>query len=681
MKKNFLVLIVLLVSLTTSNMAQTNYGLKIAGVSINASNAADILKKTGKGSGKMSYDAASHTLTLENVILDSGNDNSIESESSLSDLTIILKGENLITQKKGRINLGSVKNKITGSGSLKATSLSNAGIYLDESELLITGDCTLELKGAWGICGYAGLTETLIIEGATVKATGTSGSICDIKELFLRDCIITSPSGATIKGGTVVVDDNLCTSQVIIEKVAKEYDVTVNGIKVDEANASDILGDGKISYNAIYKTLTLENATITANNQPAIETKSDIIIELKGINKLSSDNDVLIFENNTLIRGNGSIELISKNNAALKAHKNIIIDRVENFTANGKYGIMGIKSGNTNKLLLKHTSANAIGIEGSIVGFSFIDFEGCHIFEPHGATVSNGEVVLDNVVCTQKVVINKTIEYPLFLCGKLVTSENCKDVFNDGCASYDAENRVLTLNNFNYVTQEASSGINALSSLDNFTIILKGNNSISSPYYGIVFSCNTNIKGDGNLNVTSTGSTGIIVNGVTLTIENSNITVNGEIGISGFFEDSGSLILKNALLKAQGANGSIINFIKLQLDGCQIKQPVGAVFNNSTKQVELNGKAVTEQIVIEPNNTNISTSLIDMGIDIKGQKGMLHINVDKHYDKNTTINVYNISGEIVKSITHLYSTQISIILPTGIYIVKANNITEKVMVR
>ncbi len=178
-------------------------GVRVAGIEVTKSNAKDLMKAIGasQGTGKMSYDIASRTLTLENVRLTlGGTTHAIESTSSLTDFSIELKGQNEIQLRSGRLDLAAPKNIIKGTGSLVCVSQGAATIFLDGSELTVAGGCTVDVTGMWGISGDAGYTEKLIVrKGATLKAKGNSASISDLKEIFLEEGVsITTPLNAKI---------------------------------------------------------------------------------------------------------------------------------------------------------------------------------------------------------------------------------------------------------------------------------------------------------------------------------------------------------------------------------------------------------------------------------------------------------------------------------------------------
>ena len=63
----------------------------------------------------------------------------------------------------------------------------------------------------------------------------------------------------------------------------------VAGTQITPENASNVLGDGKVSYDTEENVLTLKNATITAGSEPyGIYAEGDLLIELVGENKITS---------------------------------------------------------------------------------------------------------------------------------------------------------------------------------------------------------------------------------------------------------------------------------------------------------------------------------------------------------------------------------------------------------
>jgi len=94
---------------------------------------------------------------------------------------------------------------------------------------------------------------------------------------------------------------------VKLETTAPAYDLWVAGTRVTGANASDVLGDGKVSYNAGTKTLTLNGVTLTSGGSdsqvwvdgsysdrvyaPLFSNIPGLTIQVTGENSLTSEGD------------------------------------------------------------------------------------------------------------------------------------------------------------------------------------------------------------------------------------------------------------------------------------------------------------------------------------------------------------------------------------------------------
>lgn len=406
MRRRIVMLVATIVALASMSSvvskAQSSLGVSVAGVAVTKTNAADLVKKIGnKGSGKISYDIASHTLTLEGETLPLKDlTKGIETTSDLGDFTIELKGKNVINTKDDCIRLGSLKNVIKGEGSLTCVSSGASAISIDESQLSIEGGCVVDGQGSWGVSGTTN-TEPLTVKASTLKAQGEQGSITDLKEISLEDCVITAPVNAKIIGGSVVLNDALCTEQVVIEKVATDYDIVVKGTKVNATNAANVLGDGSVVYLPDTKTLLLRKATLDGGDKPALETKTDLYIVLEGENSLSAaSSHALVFDANVEVKGEGSLKINSKEQAAIKATKDLTV-REPTVVAEGVYGFLDDK----NKVTFTQAKVELKGSTASLSGFGEVVFEGCHIHTPEGAEMDGDRLVVNGVAVTEQVVI------------------------------------------------------------------------------------------------------------------------------------------------------------------------------------------------------------------------------------------------------------------------------------
>ena len=86
------------------------------------------------------------------------------------------------------------------------------------------------------------------------------------------------------------IDSDYHTYDMTISSV--EYDLTVAGVRVNSSNASDVLGDGKVSYDSKTNKLTLNGATIAPQEQeeaPGIDYTGtdDLTISFSGTNSIT----------------------------------------------------------------------------------------------------------------------------------------------------------------------------------------------------------------------------------------------------------------------------------------------------------------------------------------------------------------------------------------------------------
>ena len=650
-------------------------GLKVAGQDVTKENAADILAAIGIGEGKMWYDEATRTLTLENVTMDSERKNAIESSTNLTDFTINLIGYNTLTMKgAARMMLRAPKNKITGKGTLDVSSPWTQGIFVDVCDLEISGGCTVIAKGSWGICSDSNYGK-LTINASKVVAEGEFGSICDFEKIELIDCVITAPANSYADGGAVTDDmGNTRCDQVVIEKIAAAYDLTVNGVKVDENNAGNILGNETAEYQPDTKTLFLRNANLNTADGPAIEAGSDIILDFAGVNKFQSEQTAMAFGGSVTFRGRGSVEVTSTTQSAIEVAGNQMeVFRFDGLVAKGKKGIVAAE-GSTPMLIITQSYVTTQGEEMSLGGFSSVKMDGCHVFAPENCVIENGTAMVNGAVCTDKVVINNTIEYPIWVAGIPVTSLNYKDVFGDGTVCVDLEKKVITLTDFNFVTTDAAAGLAVQTAMGKTTVVLKGKNVIKTPYLGVICSSDVVFEGNGSLEVDG-NSGGLVLQETHVTItEGPKMNIKGNAGILSMSIDKiwGSLTLQGADLTVEGWElGSMTLLENLVMEDCEIVTPKGAVFENNN--VMYKGDICRSKIVIQKKTSGIENEEADdYTLAVDGQRLMVNTG------KAMAVAVYDLAGRMVAAQT--VEGEWMVDLATGAYIVVVDRQAQKVLV-
>ena len=190
------------------------YGLAIAGVWVNSANCSDLSVIPGV-TGKVTYDPATKTLTLEDASIDGGQRQGI---CSTDELTCVVKGEVSITSNNSNAIEFHQNAIIKGNGQLTIKSPEGWGIYTVDA-LLIEG-CTVYAEGKCGIAGFDGTSgESLTIRNASVTAKGTAGSIRNLANFTLEGCEIAKPTGAVWNASKHAVCDalgNVIKDEVVI---------------------------------------------------------------------------------------------------------------------------------------------------------------------------------------------------------------------------------------------------------------------------------------------------------------------------------------------------------------------------------------------------------------------------------------------------------------------------------
>ena len=608
-------LFIAMMALPTTAQAQTKYGLWINRTQVTSDNCGDLSVIDGV-EGTVKYDPDSKTLTLEGAKLNvEGKVDCIE--SSIDGLTIKVSGTNEVNAGDWPAIDVYAPTTITGGGTLNAEGRENCAIYAEGTDLTIK-DCIVNVKGNYGIAGYDGSKEKLLISKATVTAEGREGSICDFKEITLEDCAITQPAGATFDESkhAIVLNGETVKSEVKI--VQTKYDLKICGTQVTSDNCGDLSGidgvEGTVKYDPDSKILTLQNTKLNVEDENAIWSDIDgLTIKVSGTNELNAGETAIIVYAPTTLTGGGTLNAKSEKYTAIYAYETdfTIKDCIVN--AKGNYGIAG-NNGSNEKLLISNATVRAEGEAGSICDFKEITLEDCAITQPAGAVVANsqGAVVLNGEIVTSEVKIVQT-KYRLWICDTQVTSDNCGDLSGidgvEGTVKYDPDSKTLTLEGAKLNVEGFHSGIE--SKINGLTIKVSGTNELNAGETAIFADTPMTITGGGTLNVKSEEGCGIYAWSTNLTIKDCIVNVKGKWGIIGQNGSNEKLFINKATVTAEGVDGSICNFASLTLEYSNITQPSGARFDESKHAVVLNGEVVTSKIVITRDPAGINTPTID----------------------------------------------------------------------
>ncbi|MDO4727199.1 MAG: hypothetical protein Q4A56_08315 [Porphyromonadaceae bacterium] len=483
-----------------------------------------------------------------------------------------------------------------------------------------------------------------------------------------------------------------------------EYGLYIGNLQVTSENASNITSNdihGYVSYDAHTKTLTLNEAdidvleTIAGINNEKID---GLVINLIGENTISSSNNGgIILHKNTEIRGNGSLKISSESFTGIIIKNSTTLKVTDcSIAINGaKCGIAGISGTAGETLTVNNATIRATGKEeGSLNYLADIKLTDCIIKEPEEALFDSSvhAVVHNGNIVKTRITIDKDngipIPYGLKIADIEINAANASDIAATspnitGSVSYDHSTKTLTLNNAYINVSELIEGINN-QSIDGLIINILGDNTISaSDNCGIVLYKNTEIKGSGLLSVSSEMHAGItIYMNTTLTVnEGCTVKTKGRYGITGIYgTNNETLVVNNAIVKATGSQeGSIVYLANLKLTGCNIVKPASAVFDSLQKAVCINQTIVKEQVVIQKELDTFIPVISDYkDFNIWSSDGILHIQLTD-FVENRKLILYDVLGRVT-GIFNLTEAAMGIPLSKGVYIVKIDNIVEKVVV-
>ena len=391
------------------------------------------------------------------------------------------------------------------------------------------------------------------------------------------------------------------------------YGIKIAGEDITGYNRYDLTEisgvSGKVSFDPNTRTLTLDNATIEANDYNAIlnETCDYLSIELIGTNTIyvTGAAGIKLKEETTIWSNSGGKLSVKSDGCALLFGGCPL--KISNcwLEAEGAWGISANNNVAEEVLTIRNSHVEAKGSTGSICDIANLVLEGCSITQPDGAWFStqNNAVVLNGEMVTDKVVI--VPRYGVQIAGVDVTSLNCKDLSVidgvDGKMSYDPETNTLTMEDVTINGSHINGIVNR--SVEGMKIKLVGNNTITTNEACITILQPSTISGSGTLRLKSSDNCGLYLPS-SLTVEGVTIYAEGEWGIAGQeFQTSGNVLtICNAYVEATGSSGSICDLQNLVLDGCAITQPEGAAFDGALHAVALNDKLVTDKVVIEPDS-------------------------------------------------------------------------------
>ena len=621
---------------------EPSYGIKIAGVDVTRKNCNDLSVIEGV-SGKVSFDAATKTLTLDNATIASTKETAIIN-NQCEGLVIKVLGKNDITATKAvgvKVVRPTTVSGIGGS-SLLNVKAGYSAMYMTSTPLTIQ-DCEVTAVGTYGITGNGINKDVLTIRNSRVKAKGGEGdlndyedygSITDLNDLVLEGCHFHLPGDAMFNdelGGVVEGSGGwLTTDTVVIEP--DSYGIWVADKEVTTLNHKDLSGidgvEGKLSYDPATNTLTMEDVTITRTdiyNGIRNSYQKDLKIEVVGNNSITTSYSCILLTHASTISGSGTLSLKSTKGCGIFFNSSLIVEDIKLYVEE-HMGISGSYETKYDMLAIRNAYVEATGYNGSISGIDNLVLDGCSIIQPEGAAFDanvhavalNGEVVTDKVVIAPD---NLGFE----IAGEKVTRKNCKDLSVikgvSGTVSYDPNTKTLTLDNATIINEDEGYGKGIVNkNISDFTIRLIGENTVTTGSASLVLNQPSTITGEGSLSLSSQKYCGLDMEAASVLIDNTKLFVRGAYGIAGYEgAETEVLTVRNSYVEAEGfAAGSIVFLSNLILEDCAITQPDGAEFDAQKKAVVLNGEEIKSKVVIAPVTSGISDITTEVPAHAKG---------------------------------------------------------------
>ena len=256
-------------------MNAVNYSLTIAGTTVTDVNKIDVL-----GDGKVSFEPATNTLTLNNATIQTTGNSAIIWSDFASTLTIMLKGTNNYISMSGvsdytgaihtmgRLLITSEENPSSVAELKIVTSGTNGApaIWSYTGDIIIENPIRVNLQGAGNGAGtiYSQSNGKLIIEGATVYMLPcrirTGGTVISQSKLTSPSDAVIAADGRIMRSGSSSEYSN--TTQVVISSLLQKLYYGVS--PKNSGNKAKITGCQYTESQTYSWVKTGENITLTA---------------------------------------------------------------------------------------------------------------------------------------------------------------------------------------------------------------------------------------------------------------------------------------------------------------------------------------------------------------------------------------------------------------------------------
>ena len=582
-----------------------DYDLVICGTRVTDANKDNIL-----GDGKFSYNPTANKLTVKG----SYNGNGILIENRIDGLTIETYGSDqcsLTSYDDDVIDCYNTDTTIAYANlSLMSygSSTNDSAIYFGAPsdgpvKTLTIKDSKIYANADMTICG--GNKSALKVVNSEITVASTAEGISGFEHGFtLEKCYLSKPDGGQIVDGAVMEADGVTVAKYPLIKRGTPYDLWIDGFRVDSVNCTNVLGDGRFSYDDTYKTLTVKKGPAGpeqyrfSSNVPVILNRIDgltVTTDPSDENRftLQSNGEAVIESVNADLNINGAnLQLISKNanNAGVymtvSGSKKTLSIEYSDLVLKGDYGLAGEGSA---ALLINESTVDADNNKGGVCYFyKGITLQNCAIMEPEKGYIdktSGDGAIKDDA--TGEIAPHVLIEpvYGFQVGGKEVTSGNAGDILGDGAFSYDDDSRTLTIKG-DY--KGDAPAVNNLWIANLHIVIAKNvtleNTSGNEPVLRL--RRHTILEGSGALTLKADSGFGIYAFNeeaeykTRVIMKNVTLTVNAKYGIFGGSSGKPTLEITESRIYVKATEEGITGFSEITLTSCGILNPATGKIEN-----------------------------------------------------------------------------------------------------
>ena len=567
----------------------SKYNLWIAGTQVSVQNKSDIL-----GNGIFSYDPASNTLTVKGDYCFSGSE---LIKSTLSSLTVTASKAVTLDTIDGNCiySTGSVTVEGGSQLNLKADFTCISAPTVTIRNATVTAD-----SGTTAIYSSSNGSKLSVIN-SKVTAKGTNAAVRGFTDsITLTNCWISSPDGgkiAKVSGSNWAIcnSDGTTVAKNATISLSQDYSLWVAGTQVRDTNKSDILGNGKFSFNPSQNKLTVRgNCTASGMVIQSKLSSLTLYVTADSVLKSTGWNSIYSTGNLTVTGTSGkTLTLIGQSNCGIAA-KNVTIQNMK-VTAEG--GTTAIYSSSSGKLTVTSSNITAKGVNAAVKGFSGgITLNSCTVMSPSDAVIKNGGIY-ENGGTTFAKEITIGSKYDLWIAGTQVTSFNASDVLGNGIFSYDHANSKLTVKG----DYSCSGGDLINSKLSSLTVTASKAAALRAVSGNCIYSTGTvTILGGSALSLKG-NYTGI--SAPTVTIKNTTVTADGGTTAIYSSKTGSKLSVINSQVTANGTNAAVRGFTdSITLTDCWISSPTGGkiaqVSGSNWAICNSNGTTVAKSVTI-----------------------------------------------------------------------------------